>query len=238
MVPWLLEQLQVTELRQDRISRGLRTGSRPVAPLLFNPDAGDVRVALVNAVTTWARHIAEARQRRGPGGSAEVAEYWLGEYIGAVRLDEAAGEIYGEITRAVAAGLVAINPAPMLTYRGPCPTIVGRTPQARAISCALPLYADRAEPFVICPNCGIRHDVARLEQRLLAHIGGRTFGVRELVRVLRELGEPVPRGTIVSWIHRGQLRARGRSEDGKPLYRLEDARKLRSRAPQARGSTA
>lgn len=262
MMPWLLEQLAVTELRQDRISRGLHTGSRPDRPLLFNPDAAERRSDAVNSLTTWARHLCESRgieymplgyqpreflgplragDRRLPAGFVDTPEgvaRWLGEHVTSVRLDEAAGTLHDEITQIVTTGLIVINPPPMLVYRGPCPRIIGRTSDARAIGCMTPLYADRADLFVTCPHCDTLHDVARLEQRLLAAVGHRMFTVPDLVRVLHELGEPVLRGTVAQWIHRGKLRARGRNECGKPLYRLDDVRKLRMSAPKSKGSTA
>ncbi|KZM70770.1 hypothetical protein [Nocardia terpenica] len=227
-VPWLLDELAVTELRQDRVSRGLRSGSRPVAPLPFHPAAAELHATLTNGITTWARHLAESRGIAGPVGDGSDAARWLADNIMAVRLDEAAGQIHAEITHAVHAALVVINPPPQLVYRGPCPTIIGQASSHRPRECERPLYAEAGELFVNCPACGVRHDVVRLEQQLLARIGGRMFEIPDLVRVLRELGEPVPRGTIVSWVHRGQLRAVAHSAAGKPLYRLDDARKRRT----------
>ncbi|MFI5542037.1 hypothetical protein ACIA5H_37310, partial [Nocardia sp. NPDC051900] len=111
-VPWLLEELAVTELRQDRVSRGLRTGRAPRSPLLFDPKSSDLRRALANSVTTWARHIAETRGVRLRASEDAAAAEWLAEHITAVRLDEAAGELHRDITRAVAAALALINARP------------------------------------------------------------------------------------------------------------------------------
>lgn len=258
-VEWLDDELSVTELRQDRVSRGLRSGRAPRSPLLFDPTAGELRARLVNSVNTWARHIAETRRVRVGWPAAE----WLADNIDAVRLDEAAGELYRDITRDVAAGLALINAAERTIYRGPCPTVVGRTASGAPVECATPLYADaeaeiayssstdtdRQSPaaWVTCPNCGVLHDTARLEARLLARSDHLAFDVPSLVRILRELGEPVLRNTIDQWIRRGKLTpaawrhdgrtvARQRADTDKPLYRLGAVRKLR--AAGSRGKTA
>ncbi|MFE3229321.1 hypothetical protein [Nocardia sp. NPDC059228] len=252
-MPWLLEQLAVTELRQDRVSRGLRTGSRPEQPLPFDPDVAAIRVELDNAVTGWARHIAETRGVPGPSGSAADAAQWMGVHVMAVRLDEAAGEIHREITRLAEVALVAINPPPMPEFRGPCPTLVRISEHVKPIECGEMLYIDDAAStvyssntsggdvdvatFITCPRCNVRHDVAKLEQHLLATLGKKMFELPDLLRVLRELGQPIPRGTVVSWISRGQLKPR-RHEGDRPLYRLDDVRRLRTLTTHPKGSTA
>ncbi|WP_063039691.1 hypothetical protein [Nocardia pseudovaccinii] len=273
-IPWLLEQLAVTEQRLDRVSTGLRSGATPTAPLLFDERAADLLSALTNSLTTWTRHLCESRgieyvpvggdyignrfvgpprrgQRRVPADFVDTINgvaLWLHEHSMSVRLDEAAGQIHADITRAVAAGMVIINPPPMLAYRGPCPAMLvsGLGPTRE---CGFPLYAERDELDVTCVRCKSVYRSAKLEQHLLARIGGRLFEVPELIGVLRELNEPVPRGTIASWISRGQLVPRGwqsgdrvvmqrQVKTDRALYRLDDARKLRAQATQARGSTA
>lgn len=256
-VEWLEDELSVTEMRQDRVSRGLRSGRAPRSPLLFDPTAGELRAALVNSVNTWARHIAETRGTRVRG----PAEEWLADNIAAVRLDEAAGELYRDITERVAAGLDLINAQSRKIFRGPCPTIVGQTPGGKPIECATPLYADavaeiayssstdddRQTPaaFVTCPKCNTLHDTARLEARLLSRSDNVAFDVVSLVRVLRELGEPVLRNTIDQWIRRGKLTpsawrhdghtvAHKRADTDKPLYRLGAVRKLRAAGTRGR----
>ncbi|MFD9614880.1 hypothetical protein ACFWWS_36495, partial [Streptomyces sp. NPDC059083] len=252
-VPWLLEQLAVTELRQDRVSRGLRTGSRPEQPLPFDPDVAAIRAELDNAVTGWARHIAETRGVRGPSGSAGAAALWLGMHVAAVRLDEAAGEIHREITRLAEAALAAINPPPVPGFRGPCPTLLRTLQHEKPVECGEPLYVDAEAStvyssntsgadvdiakFITCPRCNVRHDVAKLEQELLVRIGKQVFELPDLLRVLRELGQPIPRGTVVSWISRGQLKPRGH-DGGRQLYRLDDVRRLRTLTSHPKGSTA
>ncbi len=228
-VPWLIEQLAVTELRRDRISRGLRTGSAPVQPLPFDDAAADLRAAVESTVITWTRHLCESHGLTCPARTAGQAARWMSRHVVTIRHDEAAGEIHRDIRRQTKAAVRAINPPEAAVYRGPCPSRIGRD------DCAAPIYGPPEDRTVVCATCGAEHDVARLEARLLARIGGSEFSIRDLVLVLRELGQPVPRGTIASWISRGQLRRRG-TGDGEPVYRLDDVRKLRAANPK--GSTA
>ncbi|MEU6582831.1 hypothetical protein [Nocardia sp. NPDC046763] len=262
-VPWLLEQLAVTEARLDRVNTGLRAGKRPDRPMPFDQTAADLLDALANGVTGWVRHLCESRgidyvpvgylpgqfvgplrlgERRVPADFVDTAPgtaRWLRLHVESVRLDPAAGALFRELTSLAESALVAINPPPVLGFRGPCPTLVRMSEHAKPVECAHRLYADPEQPFVICERCGVRHDVAKLEQQLLARIGTELFELPKLLGVLRELGQPIPRGTVASWISREQLRPRAyRSGDqivkdrqnttDKPLYQLDDARRLRT----------
>lgn len=260
-VPWLLEQLAVTALRLDRVNSGLRAGKRPDRPLPFNPEAAELHASLDNSITTWVRHLCESRgigyvpvgyvaaAFMGPlprGGRRVPVDYvetsagtarWLLEHVDAVRLDEAGGDIFREITGLAEASLAAINPPPGLVFRGPCPTLLRTSKHGQAAECGTALYADRELQFIVCDRCNVRHDVSLLEQQLLARIGAQVFELGDLLRVLRELGNPIPRGTVASWISRGQLKAQ-QHNGGRPLYRVDDARRLRNLASHLKGSTA
>lgn len=272
-VPWLLDQLAVTELRLDRVSSGLRAGRRPDRPLPFNERAAGAHSALGSTVTTWVRHLCEHRgieyvpvgyvhadlvgpprpgERRVPPGyvdTAQDAARWLYAHVLSVRLDEAAGLIHRDITHAVEAGITLINPRVSAVYRGPCPAVVGTNSAGRPIECSIPLYSDRDDDFVTCPWCDTRHDVDKLESRLLVRVGGKLFTEAQLVRVLRELGEAIPRGTIASWIARDQIRPRAWlhgeqvvaapiNPGDRPMYRLDEVRKLRGTIPRTGGTTS
>ncbi|MFD6357926.1 MerR family transcriptional regulator [Nocardia tengchongensis] len=276
-VPWLLDQLAVTELRLDRVNAGLRTGKRPDRPMPFNTDAADLHAALGNSITSWVRHMCESRgidyvpvgylpaafvgpirpgERRVPADfvdTAAGAARWLQVHVESVRLDESAGVIFRDITRLAETALAAINPPPVPGFRGPCPTLVRISEHVKPIECGELLYIDDAAStvyssntsgddvdaatFITCPRCNIRHDVAKLEQQLLARIGNQLFELPDLLRVLRELGQPIPRGTVASWISRGQLQPQ-RHDGGRPLYRLDDVRRLRTLTAHPKGSTA
>ncbi len=229
--------------------------------------------ALVNALTTWGRDIEERdgvkipiggytagghgpvgpaglvqQYRRGgqtarvdpaalsivPVTEAEQVAVWLADHVEHVRSHPAADEMITEIADAIARCRMAVDKAPDLKPVGPCPT------------CATQLRAEKGDSWVRCPACGEQCDVERLLVRTLASADDVLMTVDELVAVLREIGEPVPVGTIRSWISRRRLarKAFRRHDTGqvtdfwyhrldRPMYRLGDVRALRRQSERS-----
>lgn len=192
------------------------------------------------------------RQRGKWGHQPTAVELtaWLRRYVTTIRLDEAAGQCYRSVRSATERAISLINAHEVPVFRGPCPTVVGTGRRGVPALCGTPLYAPRtiatitgARPLttVTCGVCGATHDVRQLEQSLLVSIDTHMFEIPDLVRILRELGEPIPRGTIDYWIAKRRLKPAGWRHDGRivrthcrtapAVYRLADVRKLRNKEP-------
>lgn len=220
---------------------------------------------LTNTLTTWARAVADhagladdlaaailspgLRQlthnlrstRRDPAALstepvhiAELVAVWLADYGGDLRAVPAVDEMYLDVTDAIAAVRRSIDQRPELSYRGQCSALIHDG------VCGADLYVEGSECFTTCRACGAHHDVRALVRDALGGMDSRLFTVAELERVLRELGEPIPAGTMRSWHSRGRLRPRAwKQADGTessywmrrsdhPLFRLADVRSLRN----------
>ncbi|MBM4489517.1 hypothetical protein GS937_01480 [Rhodococcus hoagii] len=163
----------------------------------------------------------------------ELASIWLAHCGGDLRTVPESGVMYDEITDALAYVRRAVDRMPELSYRGQCSSLVSGG------LCGAGLYVEDGESYVTCRACGAHHVVSALVRDALSAIENRLFTIAELERVLRELGEPIPAGTMRSWHSRGQLQPRAwRQADGTeseywmrrsdpPLFYLGDVRQLR-----------
>ena len=102
------------------------------------------------------------------------------------------------------------KPAPP-TYIGPC----------RVSECEGELYLRPGRASTTCPHCGTETDAAEQVEWIGEQFEQRLMTPTELASALKVLGQPVPMGTIKSWIHRERL---PEVVDG--LYRVSDAQKL------------
>ena len=99
---------------------------------------------------------------------------------------------------------------------------------------------DQAELFVTCWRCRQEHDVAKLKQEIFARADNFLLTATELLRVLDDLGEHLPKNRFYTWKKDGRIRPRGWKHDGRitdywirsndpPVFALSDVRNLMSR---------
>lgn len=195
-------------------------GTRTLAVFLAAGRVNLKAVTLLDSVTamltTWARHIAETRK-------VEVGEHlcdWLARNVAAIAADEAAAEIYRDVTNAVASIERVINPPIPPRLCGPCPAVDGH-----GHICGIRLMAMPKDTTVRCPRCDTVHDVDTLIRKLMDDVDWYPMSVQELGLALAAIGQPVPVKTIYDWTYKGRLEPCGH-KDGKPLFRLSDARQL------------
>lgn len=239
-IPWLVEQLEITVTRQDKLSAGKLAGKSTETPSVFHGGASaflrDLRGTLARTVQEiceargmrylplWATHEptfigplrgGERRPSHGYVASTTDLAKWLKYYSGAIRTSECAGETFGDITRIVDRGLALINRPEPPIYRGPCPTVRNHDERGKPVACGHSLYAERGADFAKCPRCKVEHDIARLEAKLLADMSAYLFTATQLFQVLRELGEPIPKSTFYLWRKLGKIQPRGWMHDGR-----------------------
>ncbi|WP_144419562.1 hypothetical protein [Rhodococcus sp. ARP2] len=247
-------------IRLDKFDR------RPTAKPLDN---------LTNEVVTWARVVAEQcgqekdlygalsgiglrqlvhnnRQRRRDPASlsvegaldVELAALWLADCAGYLAWLPAIAEMHDAITDVIAHCRRVIDRQPQLTYKGPCPQVC-YDEERQPFTCSADLYVERGEDYVSCPRCWTHHRVRELELTMMRAVNDQLFTIAEIERLLRELGEPIPLGTLYSWHSRKALEPRAwRQADGTntkfwmrrsdpPLFRLGDARVLHANPASA-----
>lgn len=209
------------------------------APWEFAPGAADQLWAMANTVTTWARHLAESRglplpplTRFRPAGLriwrnrmyvtvqtwtlhpvVPVAQ-WLQGNIDAIRHDEAAEQIYDELT-----GLHEENERWILGRRG-TEVFAGRCDAAQvtfvegepgtlvpvAAICNAALYGRSEEAEVRCQACGMRYSLeARLAEMRNHQINEQLARAHTIANALTTIEEPLTPELLRKWIQRDAM---------------------------------
>lgn len=242
-LPWLLDELEVTVIRQDKLGTAT-VGKSSDNPSPVNVGAMELSRNLRGQLGTIMRDLCEVRGVTPPRkawSSSAIAE-WLGANLTAIACSEDAGDIYDEIRTGTDAILAAINRNSRM-WCGPCTTVVAHDPSGEAIECGVDVYADRDNllEMVRCPRCRLFCDP---RQQLLTTIKrGDLLPEAKLLEILDSLGEKVSRVKLYDWIKAGSLRPRGyvhhgrivpeRIRRGDPrVFSLSQARQLRWRDSQ------
>ncbi|MDG4796199.1 hypothetical protein [Micromonospora sp. WMMD1082] len=228
---------------------GRRSGGDDRAPI--NLTAADALRHAVNDVTTWARHIAEARgqtvptpDRRpahGPGcptGScthrschairyrptdhhAAVAARWIATQLGWLRHRPEAAEAYDALQQAA-------RTITRIADRPPADVLVG------VCECGSWLYARAGRPIARCntTDCGRQWDVERSRDTLRAAMDDKLLTAAQIATVAARAGHDRNRvrKLVTTWARRGIIAPRGML-DGAATYRLGDVTDRLARTP-------
>ncbi len=258
-VPELARLLVETFARQNRfparpsaIREPPATVDEEESALPFIPEASEALDQLRTVAMRWTRDLAEQLGMAGPvdertAGPAriDVLSRWLGRNLIHLLVSEDAPLALDEFERAVERARAAIDIPDPPVYRGPCPDVV-TDEYDREHVCGTPLYAPRGDAGIVsvnagtvtCVRCGAVHDLRELKQRLLAELADYLMPSGQILRVMRDLGEPVSRSTWHRWRKQGKVRPRGYLHAGRvvgawvdvadeKLYRLDDVREVR-----------
>lgn len=148
------------------------------------------------------------------------AAVWLAKNVNAIACDEAAGLCYGEIKHVIDEIERMINRPENVVECGPCPTI-----NADQTECAVGLRAKRGDAEVSCWKCKQTHNVKHLIEQALEDCKRWLWSESEILDIMAQIGEQIPRGTWWNWRTRGLIESRN-EWDAEPRFWLEDARLL------------
>lgn len=175
-----------------------------------------------------------------PATLLEQTAVWLAIHTDRLRAHEAAPELNAELHRAIRGVQHVIDRPAERRSIGAC-----TTRGDDGYPCGFELRAGKDdtgkdETWIRCPRCKQQCEVAAVLRDTLAAADRLLFTLDEVQALLERVEEPIPRGTIHSWVSRRQLLARGwRRPDGrivavttgerdKPMYRLGEIRHLRT----------
>ncbi|WP_395705132.1 hypothetical protein [Rhodococcus ruber] len=176
-----------------------------------------------------------------PIRDVELAAVWLAHQPRALRGVPTVVDMHDEVTDAVADVRRAVDHLPVRVYKGTCP-YRWTDWDGEIHVCGADLYVEKGEDWIRCPRCGVMHEIRHLERDVLGELEDRVYTLAELLGLMRELGEPVPKATLYAWANdrrRRKLDPRGwRRPDGtvtdtwidrrdSAVYRLGDVRALR-----------
>lgn len=177
------------------------------------------------------------------GGRADIA--WLTKHFVQIMRIEVAGAFYGKLESLSRRGWELVDRPEAPVYRGPCPTPTGTDARGETTICGTSLYGERHDPRVTCARCRETYDVGEIEESLLDSVDDYRWTATEILRLMRELGEPVGRSTFYRWVGQHRLVPSGYLHDGRvvevrigddpPLYKLADVRALRTETAAKKG---
>lgn len=216
-IPWLLDELEVTLSRQDKLAESSDRSSDE-QPLPLNMRAVEVRIDLNAVLAAWALHTA------GRFGGLDRTVVWtelrLSQYLLAhvddMLTDPAAGQIADEINDIRRRAERAIDkPVPMV-YVGPCDL------------CDKDLYARPSAAEVQCknPDCEEIYPIEARRRWLLGKAEDQLLPATEMSRALSGLlQKPITGSMLRGYAHRGRITAHPPiKKDGPPLYRVGEVR--------------
>lgn len=164
---------------------------------------------------------AEARADRNPDPAAltgepvgryEVAAMWMAGRPKDLRRHPDAARMYAAITETLAEARAVTDEHRPTAYKGPCP------------QCGTGLYAHPGSPAARCQRCRAEHSTAQLDAENLARARDTLVTIPEAVRLLADLGQPIPRSTIYAWRAQRRIVGRGYRHDERTIDRQIDVR--------------
>ena len=208
----------------------------------FHIGASEIKRAVANVVTTWARIILEERGMDlppipeppiGPTHPTECkhqscnvirwhikdseithAAKFIGEWVWWLRKRPEAPEAYSDLLMVdMQLERVIDRPAP-LKYAGPCNI------------CRKDLYAREGAGTVDCRPCDRTYDMDQRREYLLEVVEDRLERASHIARAVTDLGSPISADRIRKWAERGRLLPHATDGLGRPLYRVGDVTEL------------
>jgi hypothetical protein len=218
-IPWLLDDLEVTITRQDRLSdpSGRSGGEHPL-PIRIN--AMEARRDLNGTLAAWAMHIAgrlDGLDRDTIWTELRLANYLL-DHVGTILTDPAAGQIADEIGNARGLAQRTIDHPVQRVFAGPCE------------DCDKDLYAHPRAAEVACKtsDCGAIYPIEARRRWLLGKAEDQLLTAVELSRALPGLlRRPLTAAMIRGYAFRGRLTQHPPLKlKGPPLYKCGDVLSL------------
>jgi hypothetical protein len=168
-----------------------------------------VRDEIKACLVAWARIGMDDFGMSCPADSSPAIALDLVRWLHQWRRHEAVAELCDEIADCAHRIRQAVDRPPGKAHLGPCP------------ACHADVFADPGRTLARC-TCGQLLDIK-------GTIADRNAWADDCLVTQAELGMVIPRQTVSRWIKRGELPAHG-TREGKPAYRLGDARHLREAA--------
>jgi len=215
-IPWLLEDLEITMTRQDRLSDVSDRGSDE-HPLPIRLHAMEARRDLHSTLAAWAQHVAGKHEGLGAGVWTELKlAHYLLEHVGDVFTDPAAGECADEIGYAVKLVRRTIDKPVEQVFAGPCD------------DCGTDLYAHPSRAEVECrnPECGAVYPIEARRRWLLGKAEDQLLPATEMSRALSGLlQKPITGSMLRGLAFRGRITAHPPiKKNGPALYKVGEVR--------------
>jgi len=215
-IPWLLDELETTITRQDKLTDPSgRSGDERPLPIRLH--AMEARRDLNVTLASWAAHTAgrfDGLDRSVIWTELRLANYLL-DHLGDILTDLHAGQIADEIGYARGMSQRAIDKPVPRVYVGPCE------------DCDKDLYAHPSAAEVECktPDCGAVYPIEARRRWLLGKAEDQLRTATDLSRALPDLLQVrLTASMIRAWAHQGRITQHPPLPDRPrdPTYRVGD----------------
>lgn len=203
----LVTALSETLTRQTKMGSGGKSGKGQAQPLPFDVRASECLDQLSLVLHGWTRVIVEDCDQDPPPDTLRAMGRWLRSRVDLISRHEAAGDIHEEITNAVRSGWRAVDRPPMRLFAGLC----------LVDDCEGSLRAKPGAVDVMCPACGITHDVEERRAQMREDLDSMLCTASEIGRLgayFDGLDRERTKRLVMTWARRGRITAHGTTPTG------------------------
>jgi hypothetical protein len=236
-----IENLQDGVWGHTRLGESARRSTDRNSPLMVHLDASRLLDNVHATLARWVQDLCDGRGinypdgrfyprdfigplpidgYRGHAGATRSAAIWLSKHVNAVACSEDFGMCYAEIKQLIDAIEKQINRPENEIECGPCPTL-----DDAGEKCPVDLRAKQGDSEVTCWKCKQTHNVRKLIDDALDDCKEWLWSEKEILDIMAQIGEHIPRGTWWNWRQRGLIESRN-EWDAEPKYTLQDVREL------------
>lgn len=200
--PGLYEDLIDTLARKDHTGGGLPiggSGGGAGTGVTFHQKASELKDAIDNEISTWARDVAAINGRPLTATTIRDAAAWLAARGTLLAAHPAADELHRGITRLVRAAARCVDRAPERVYLGQCGNVTDD------VVCEQDIYVLPGRPLAQCDACGAVWSVRDRRDYLLANVADQLATPPEISKALSRLGQHVTESMIYGYAHRATV---------------------------------
>lgn len=227
-VPGIVEDLDVTITRQDRMQSEKHGGRSATRPLPWNEHASIKQFELNATLNAWALDVSKIREDERDqlihahhSDTAAVAE-WLLRNLNTLRHHPEANTAHDEITDAIFEARRAVDRPIERIFAGPCgEPIKDADGEPTAVMCTEDLYGAPGKPMAVC-KCGARHAMSERRKWMLDCLEDQVAHSGLLSGLVTNLGVPIASSTIRKYASAGRIKVISVDSNRRPLYRIGD----------------
>jgi hypothetical protein len=222
-VPDLVDDLQITRTRQDRVTAEKHGGRSATKPLPWNEHAAQRAFELNATLNAWALDTSKLGEderdllaEHHHSDTAAVAR-WIARNLRTLRQHQDAGQAYDELSNAIREARRAVDRPLERVFAGPCGVEADN-----GFICREDLYAAQGKTTAVCKGCGARHEMAQRREWMLSIIEDQVAYSGLLAGLVSNLGVQIGSSTIRRYAAAGRIKAISVDAKHRPLYRIGD----------------
>jgi hypothetical protein len=222
-VPDIVDELQITRTRQDRVSAGKHGGRSATKPLPWNEHAAQRAFELNATLNAWALDTSRLGEderdllaEHHHSDTAAVAR-WLARNLRTLRQHADAGQAFDELTNAIREARRAVDRPQDYIPLGACGNLVEDLEQP----CPAIVYGHPDSRFATCRGCTARHRITDRIEWMLELLRVQLVTIPEAVGICYLAGKRTTEDKLRLMAARARFLPVG-AKEGQPTYRMAE----------------